>query len=167
MMPQLRQSRLKKESDEFRQKNEAFDAEKKEQMNKVVAETEEKRKILLEDARKEAEAFRLQQEKASKEVQDNLSAEIEQMMRKEVFAITRKTLTDLASVSLEEQSVNIFIKRLNELKDEERKQFILAFKPGTTPVLVRSNYELLANNKRKLKNLLTICLERKPDLNLK
>ena len=32
----------KKESDEFRQKNEAFDAEKKEQMNKVVAETEEK-----------------------------------------------------------------------------------------------------------------------------
>ena len=94
----------------------------------------------------------MQQEKASKEVQDNLSAEIEQMIRKEVFAITRKTLTDLASVSLEEQSVNVFIKRLNELKDEERKQFILAFKPGTTPVLVRSNYELLANRQTEIKN---------------
>ena len=45
----------RKESDEFRQKNEAFDAEKKEQMNKVVAETEVKRKALLEEARKEAE----------------------------------------------------------------------------------------------------------------
>ena len=49
--------------------------------------------MLLEDARKEAEAFRLQQEKASKEAQDNLNGEIEQRVQKEVFAITRKTLT--------------------------------------------------------------------------
>ncbi len=141
----------KKESDDFRQKNEAFDAEKKEQMNKVVAEIEEKRKVLLEDARKEAEAFRLQQEKTSKDVQDNLNGEIEQKVQKEVFAITRKTLTDLASVSLEEQSVNVFVKRLNDLKDEEKKQFMEACKPGTTPVLVRSNYKLPAKQQAEIK----------------
>lgn len=141
----------KKESDEFRLKNEAFDAGKKDQMDKVVAETEEKRKALLEDARKEAEAFRLQQEKTSKEVQDNLNAEMAQRMQKEVFAMTRKTLTDLASVSLDEQSVNVFIKRLNELKDEEKNQFLEAFKPATTPVLIQSNYELPAKQQAEIK----------------
>lgn len=141
----------KKESDEFKQKNEAFDAERKEQMNKVVAETEEKRKALLEDARKEAEAFRLQQEKASKDVQNNMNGEIEQRVQKEVFAMTRKTLSDLASVSLEEQSVNVFMKRLNELKDDEKKQFMDAFNPGTTPVLVRSNYELPDKQQAEIK----------------
>jgi len=146
-----KKAEAKKESDEFRQKNEAFDAAKTEQMKKMVAETEEKRKVLFEDARKEAEAFRLQQEKKSKAVQDNLNGEIEQRVQQEVFAITRKTLTDLASVSLEEQSVTIFIKRLNELKDDDKEQFMQTFKPGTTPVFVRSNYELPAKQQAEIK----------------
>ncbi len=59
-----------------------------------------------------------------------------------MFAIARKTLEDIASASLEEQSVNVFIKRLEELKTEEKKKFIEAFASGSKPVLVRSTFEL-------------------------
>ena len=37
---EAKKAEAKKESDEFRQKNEVFDEERKEQMTKVVAETE-------------------------------------------------------------------------------------------------------------------------------
>ncbi len=64
-------------------------------------------------------------------MQENLNRDIAQKTQQEVFAIARKTLADLASISLEEQSVNIFVDRLNELKNEEKKQFIEAFKSGS------------------------------------
>lgn len=48
----------------------------------------------------------------------------------------------MASVTLEEQSVTVFISRLNELNDEEKKQFITAFKAKSDPVLIRSAFEL-------------------------
>ena len=75
-----------------------------------------------------------------------------QKTQQEVFAITRKTLSDLASLSLEEQSVNVFIKRLDELKEEEKKQFIAAFKADSNPVLVRSAFNLPPKQQDEIKS---------------
>ncbi|MGK2860360.1 MAG: F0F1 ATP synthase subunit B family protein [Chitinophagaceae bacterium] len=131
-----------KEQDDFKNKNDAFDQQKKGLMDKAVAEIATERQKLLDEARSEANKLSANLEAAAKESQENLNREIVQKAQKEVFAITRKTLTDLASLSLEEQTVNIFIKRLNELKEDEKKKFIETFKSGSEPVLIRSAFEL-------------------------
>ena len=58
-------------------------------------------------------------------------------------------LTDLASVDFEEQTTKLFISRLEQLKDEEAKQFKDAFKSdiklpavGHRPVLIQSAFQL-------------------------
>jgi F-type H+-transporting ATPase subunit b len=130
------------EQAEFSKKNETFDKQKKGLMDKAVAETNEERQKLLEAARNDAAELRSKLEKALNEMQENLNRDLAQKTQQEVFAIARKTLTDLASVSLEEQSANFFIKRINELKKEEKKQFIAAFKSGSNPVLVKSAFDL-------------------------
>lgn len=137
-----------KEKDEFNQKNETFDLEKKELMDKAIAETKEERMKLMEEARNEADKLSLKLEDASKKEQENRNKEIAEKIQHEVFAITRKTLADLASVSLEEQSTNIFTRRLNELNEEEKKKFIEAFSPGPNPILIRSAFDL--SEKQKL-----------------
>ena len=43
--------------------------------------------------------------------QRNLSQEIIRWTQKEVFAISRKTLADLAATSLEERMAKVFVKR--------------------------------------------------------
>jgi len=141
-----------KEQDEFRQKNEDFEHKKKELMKKAVEESEEKRQKLLEEARNEANEFRSQLKKSSEEVQQNLSQEIEQKVQQEVFSITRKTLSDLASMDLEEQTVRVFIRRLNELKEDEKKQFLEAFKSKSDPILVRSAFDLPSKQKTEIQN---------------
>ena len=140
----------KKEKDEFNQKNELFDQEKKELMDKAIAETKEERIRLIEEARNEADKLSAKLEDASKKEQENRNQEIAEKIQHEVFAITRKMLADLASVSLEEQSTNIFTQRLNELKDDDKKKFNEAFKAGSNPIIVRSAFDLPEKQKLEI-----------------
>jgi F-type H+-transporting ATPase subunit b len=142
----------KKEQSKFEKKNETFDKEKKELMDKAIAETNEERQKLLEIARNEASDLRTKLEKSLKEMQENLSRNIALKTQEEVFAIARKTLADLASHSLEEQSTNIFIKRLNESTNKEKKQFVETFKTGSDPILVQSAFDLPEKQQADIKN---------------
>jgi len=149
----------KKEQAEFSKKNESFDKEKKELMDKAIAETNDERQKLLEDARNEATELRSKLEKSLTEMQENLNRDIAQNTQQEVFAIARKTLADLASLSLEEQSANIFIKRIKNLKKEEKKQFVEAFKSGSNlpagrqgSILMQSAFDLPEKQQTDIKS---------------
>jgi F-type H+-transporting ATPase subunit b len=137
----------KKEQAEFAKKNETFDQEKKGLMDKAVAETNKEKEQLLEAARNEATALRSKLDNSLKEMQENLNRDIAQKTQQEVFAIARKTLADLASLSLEEQSANIFIKRINDLKKEEKQQFIEALKQVQIRFLCKAHLTCRRNNK--------------------
>jgi len=150
---EAKDNKAKKEQAEFSKKNELFDKEKQALMDKVIAETNDERQKLFEAARTEATLLRSKLNAALQEMQENMKNGIAQNTQHEVFAIARKTLADLASLSFEEQATNVFIKRLNELKKEEKKQFIEAFVPlknGTNPILVRSAFELPENQTKKI-----------------
>ena len=149
---EAKEAKANKEQDDFRKKNETFDKEKKGLMDKAVAETEKQRQKLLEAARDEAAALSSKLEKALIETQENLSHNIVQKTQLEVFDIARKTLTDLASQSLEEQSASVFIDRLDKLSKDEKTQFSKAFKSGSDPVLVRTAFDLPSKQQTEIKN---------------
>lgn len=132
----------KKEQDEFSKKNKTFDTQKKGLMDKAVAEINEEREKLFESAKNDAAKLRLKLEEALKDMEENLNGDLAQKTQQEVFKIARKTLADIASASLEEQSANILMKRLNELTKEDKRQFIDAFKSGSKLVLVQSAFDL-------------------------
>ena len=162
-----KETEAKKEQEEFQKKNEEFDQKKKGLMDKAVAETKVEREKLLEAARDEAAGLRSKLDKVLKETQENLNRDIAQKTQEEVFAIARKTLADLASLSLEEQSANIFIKRLNELTTVEKKQFIQAFKTASDPILIRSAFDLPAKQQTEIKNSVNEILETKSNFQFK
>ena len=86
-----------KERDDFQHKNEAFDQERAALLKKATDEAKAERQRLLDEARKDADALRAKRQDALQSEQRNLSQEIIRWTQKEVFAITRKTLADLAS----------------------------------------------------------------------
>jgi F-type H+-transporting ATPase subunit b len=132
----------KKEQDEFAKKNADFDGQKKELMDKAIADANTQRQKLLDEAKDAASKLSAKLEATLKEKQKTENMEIAQKTQKEVFAIARKALTEIASESLEEQSAGTFVKRLNDLKDDEKKQFIDAFKSNNNTILVRSAFDL-------------------------
>ena len=60
--------------------------------------------------------------------QRNLSQDIIRWTQKEVFAITRKTLADLAAASLEERMGEVFVHRLRALTGAAKEQLATAYK---------------------------------------
>ncbi|MEO8765755.1 MAG: hypothetical protein ABI416_15755 [Ginsengibacter sp.] len=131
-----------KQQDDFTKKNADFDQQKKGLMDKAIVETNTHRQKLLDEAKEEAGKLIAKLETASKANLEKEHMEIAQKAQKEVFTITRKALAEIASVSLEEQSVGTFIRRLKESKDEEKKQFIDAFRSNANTILVRSAFDL-------------------------
>jgi F-type H+-transporting ATPase subunit b len=141
----------KKEQEEFIKKNEEFDKQKKELMDKAIAETKEQRQNLLEEARNDANKLSTKLEESAKSALEKFNQEIALKTKQEVFVISRKALADIASVSLEEQAANIFIKRLEELKEDEKKKFIEAFTSDSNPVLIRSAFTLSHKQETEIK----------------
>jgi F-type H+-transporting ATPase subunit b len=164
---QAKETEAKKEQVEFLKKNEKFDQQKKKLMDKAVAETNEEREKLLEEARNESVVLRSKLKKSLNAMQENLEHDIVQKTQEEVFAITRKTLKDLASMSLEEQSVNIFIGRLKESKNEEKIRLIKAFKSGSNSILVQTAFDLPSKQQTQIESTVNEILGTKPQFQFK
>jgi F-type H+-transporting ATPase subunit b len=170
----VKETEAKKEQSEFLKKNEKFDQQKKKLMDKVIAETNEEREKLLEEARNEAAVLRSKLEKSLNAMQENLEHDIVQKTQEEVFAVARKTLKDLSSMSLEEQSVNIFINRLKELKNEEKKRLIKAFNSGSDlpagrqgSILVQTAFDLPSKQQTQIESTVNEILGTKPQFQFK
>ncbi len=153
-----------KEQADFKKRNDDFDAQKTTLMDKAVADTNVQRDKLLEDAKNEANTLRSNLEKAIKEKQETDALASADKTQKQVFTITNKALKEIASSSMEEQSVNLFIKRLQALKDDEKQKFIAAFKSNANTILVRSAFDLPAERQAALNNAVNEILGTKTQL---
>ncbi len=153
-----------KEQADFKKRNDDFDAQKKALMDKAFADANAQRDKLLEDAKNEGSTLRSNLEKAIKEKQETDALASAAKIQQQVFAITKKALKEMASSSLEEQSVNTFIKRLHVLNDDEKQQFITAFKSNTNTILVRSAFDLPAQQQAAINDAVNETLGTKTTL---
>ncbi len=156
---EVKNTHAKNEQAKFIKKNEIFDKEKKELMAKAIAETDEERQLLLETVRNEVRELRAKLESSLKETQENMKHDLAQKTQEQVFSIARKTLSDLASINLEEQIVNNFIKRLKELTKEENQRFLEAFKTSSIGILVQSSNDLSDKIQTDLKYVVNELLD--------
>ena len=157
----------KKEQDEFSEKNKQFDQQKKELMEKVIADTKVQKDKLMDDAKKDIDTIHDKQQKALQDMQEDLKKDLAQKTQREVFEISRKALEDLASVSLEEQAIKVFIRKIQELKDKDKQQFTDAFKSQSNPVLIQSAFELHTNYQADIKKAVDEILGKETEFEFK
>src|SRR5271155_620168 len=84
-----------KERDDFQHKNELFDQQRAALFSKATDEAKAERQRLLDEARKAADALSAKRQETLQNDAHNLSQSILRRTQQEVFAIARKTLTDL------------------------------------------------------------------------
>ena len=84
----------------------------------------------------------------------NLNRAISRRTQQEVFAIARKALADLATTSLEERMGEVFTRRLREMDGQAKEGFAKALKTSSEPALVRSAFDLPADQRAAIQNSL-------------
>ncbi len=143
-----------KESDEFRQKNEAFDQQHAALLNKMTDEAKTERQRLFDEARLAAARWSSKRWEALRSEEQQLRQALRLRMQQEVFAIARKALTDLAASSFEERLVAIFTRRLREMEGPAKECLALAIKTATEPLLIRSAFDLPLEQRAVIQNAL-------------
>ena len=129
----------------FEDKNTAFDQQRAGLMDKATADAKAEASRLADEAGKAATALAAQRRQALATQAAHLQQLIAGRSAHEVFAVARKTLTDLADVTLEARMVEVFTRRLGELPTPAKDQLAAALKQSAEPALVRSHFELPAD----------------------
>ena len=149
-----KKTEAQKERDEFQHKNEEFDQQRAALLTKATDEAKAERLRFLDEARKAADALSAKRQESLVNDAHNLNQAISRLTQKEVFSITRKALTDLATVSLEERMGEVFTRRLRELDDKAKIVLGDALKKNPEPALVRSAFDLPAEQRAAIQNAL-------------
>ena len=167
-----KKTEAQKERDDFQNKNKVFDEQRSALLGKAADDAKVERERLLDEARKAAESLRATQATMLRNDQKRLGSEITRLAKDEVFGIARKTLADLATVSLEERVGEVFTRRLREMDGKSKGLLGAALKSSSEPAVVRSAFDLGTEQKAAIQNALNetfsaeirIRFETSPDL---
>ena len=149
-----KKAEAQRESDEFRHKNEEFDQQRAALLSKATDEARAERQRLLDEARKAAAALSSKRQEALRTEEQNIHEAISRRTQQEVFAIARKALMDLSTTSLEERLGDVFTRRLREMDAQSKAGLAEALKTASGPALVRSAFDLPAEQRAAIQNAL-------------
>jgi len=147
-----KQAQAQKERDEFQHKNEELDQQRAALLSQATADADRERERLFDEARKTADALRAKRQEALRSDALSLNQAISRRTQKEVFAIARKALMDLATAGLEERMVEVFSRRLREMDGEAKASLGGALASASEPALVRSAFDLPAEQRAAIQN---------------
>ena len=139
---EAKKTEAEKERDLFNHKNEEFDQQRATLLSKATDEAKVERQRLLDEARIAADTASAARQESLKSDARSMNQALRRLTQQEVFAIARKTLSDLAGSSLEERMCEVFIRRLRAMDGTPKAEFAAALKISSGPALVRSDFDL-------------------------
>jgi len=142
------------ERGELQHKNATFDQQRAALLKKATDEANSERGRLLDQARQAADALSAKRMQTLSNDTHSLNQAIGRRTQQEVFAIARKALADLATASLEERMGEVFTRRLRDMDSQAREGFAKALKTAAEPAIVRSAFDLPADQRTAIQNAL-------------
>lgn len=144
-----------KDRDDFQKKNEVFDAQRAALLSKATEDANAERQRLLDEAKKAADTLSAKRQETLRNDAHSLNQAIALRAQQEVFSIARKTLSDLATATLEERLAAVFIRRLAGMDGKAKATLGAALKSaGQEPAVVRSAFELPPEERARIQNAL-------------
>jgi F-type H+-transporting ATPase subunit b len=134
----------------YQEKNQELDAQRDDWLREAKEEVEERRKEMIHKARREMDETRDRWYQALQQEKDAFLEDLRQRTGRQVYAILRQALTDLAGAELEERLVDVFLQRLEDLDSEERQAIAAALGEEDQEVVIYSAHELPSETRKRL-----------------
>ena len=141
-----------RERDEFQLKNDEFERQRASLIDQATKDAEAERHRLIDEARQAADALSARRREALLGDSRRLNQALVRRTQQEVFAIARKALSELATTSLEERITEVLVRRLRALDGPAREGIAQALTSGTGPAIVRSAFELPAEQRAAIQS---------------
>lgn len=135
---------------EFTSKNQQFDQEREQKMEQVRSEAETMKMELMQKAKAEAESLadRLRSAKRFEHEQERHKA-IDRIGQ-ELMTTIGQVLNDLADLTLEEGTLNVFLRHLASLDDNEKRTLKIALAVNEQSLMVNTSFDLTTEQRNSL-----------------
>ena len=142
----------------FENKNNQFNQQRQQLLETATEEANIERQRLFTDAQQAADDFSAKRQEAWQREQQSMKEELIRHTREEVFAISRKTLTDLADTALEQRMVDVFSDHLHSLGKKQITALVGSLQNSPGQMHVRSAFELSPAQQSAIQQTLTEML---------
>ncbi len=147
-----------REREEFQRRNEELDQQRATLLARAADEASAEGQRLLDGARQAADDLGTQRMVMLRREVHSMLLALGRRTEREVFAIARQTLTDLASTSLEAQMTEVFTRQVLAMDGESRAKLAACLQSAPEPATLRSAFELPAEQRALVQRALDdIC----------
>jgi F-type H+-transporting ATPase subunit b len=141
------------EAERYRQERIALDEQRRGVLAQAEQDADSRRKELLQQARQDAQDLQRHWRAAIELEKESFLRELRQRTTRQIYAVARRALTDLADVELERQMLHVFIGRLRSM-DEEARREIRPSQDNGAPLLIYSAFDLIEADQRAIEQTL-------------
>ena len=163
----------KKREDEARQEQERYQAMNRELesrrevlLNQMKDDVERQHKELVGQARQQVDAVRANWLEALEREKEAFLQDLRERTGKHTYAVARRALKDLANVDLEHHMVGVFIERLKNLDEEDKKALMESVDRSKPGITVTSAFEIPEDRVQEITRVLQNYLSEPIDLHL-
>ena len=146
---ELKKKEAEEEAAAYIRKSQEFDVQREEIFSQAKEDAENFRKDLVQKAREEIDGIQARWHETIQKKKIAFLKDLGERATKEVFAVTRQALKDLADKDLEQQMVDVFVKRIKEL-DKEERDLIAESIESSGKVLVTSAFNIPEDSQTKI-----------------
>jgi F-type H+-transporting ATPase subunit b len=143
-------ARAQREHQSLLSKEEKLDEEKEEKLREAVDEAESKKKEMIEAARQEAGESRKRWLQSVERQKESFLKDLRLRSGKEVYAVAKKALKDIAGADLENEIIRTFSDRLDQLPQETRKEIVDLAQSSGEKVMIHTSFPLNSKTKKSL-----------------
>lgn len=147
-------SQAQREAEKHRIQRQELENKREELIAQAQKEADARRIEWLNQTRAEVEESRAHWSQAIRQEQAAFMQELRQHTARQVYALARRTLADLADADLEQQMINVFVKQIEHLGHEERMLMTKSIQNSGRNVVIASAFEISPETRQKLLEVL-------------
>ncbi|MFO8080594.1 MAG: F0F1 ATP synthase subunit delta [Armatimonadota bacterium] len=145
-----REQEAKEEARDHREKRQELEEQREERMREAERAADQRREELISEAREEVEAIERRWHENLREERDAFIRQLRQRLGHELCSVARRALADLANRELQEQVVDVFIGRLDDLGEDRREELKDAFADADEAPVITSAFSLSESHQQSL-----------------
>ncbi len=143
-------NRAEHEKKNYEQKNRELEEQKQQLLSEAREEAEKRKKELLGQAKAEVDSSRKKWREALQKEKESFLQNLNKTVSHEVYAISRRMVSDLANSNLNEQVVETFTNRLASLQEDEKQKILDSLEDSQQKVEVYTAFDLSENLQNRI-----------------
>jgi len=145
-----KKAEAEKEAASYQQKNRELDEKRADMLKQAKSDADQHRDQLMQEAREEVQRQKAQWQEAIEQEKAGLIEQLRQQVSRQVCEISRRALADLADLQVQEQMMDVFLRRVQELEKEERERLTEMFDRSDEQVVVHTSFEVDDDRQRTI-----------------